>query len=85
MGGTLTQVGSEQIVLRQESGQTVSLQRLAEGATVFYEPAGSQWTRLPAQGPMPLGPACVETLMDGRNLLALKVFLGVTCGPASSA
>ena len=60
----------------------MSMTQLVEGATPFYRSSGNEWRRLASGAALTTGgPACVETLMDGRNLLALRVFLGTGCGP----
>jgi hypothetical protein len=83
IGGTLTEVTGDRIEVREDFGSVVTLQRLGRGATGFFRVAGGAWGRLPAGEQIPPGEqACVETLMDGSTLLALRVFLGANCGPA---
>lgn len=83
VGGTVDDVSADGITIREAAGPTVTMTRLAEGATSFFRAAGGAWHRLAAQAQVPTGgPACVETLMDGQNLLALRVFLGAECGPS---
>jgi hypothetical protein len=83
IGGLLTDVAADRIEVQEPSGRVVAIQRLSQGATVFFRVAGSAWARLPTSAPVPTGqPTCVETLMDGSNLLALRVFLGADCGPS---
>jgi hypothetical protein len=83
IGGTLTEVTATVIELREPFGSVVSLQRLGSEATGFFRVSGGTWERLPAGESVASGSeACVETLMDGPTLLALRVFLGVGCGPA---
>ncbi|HEY1331369.1 MAG TPA: hypothetical protein VGH10_07845 [Actinomycetota bacterium] len=73
----------DEIRVRETAGPEVATTRLAEGATTFYEAAAGAWQRLDSRASVRTGgPVCVETLMDGSNLLALRVFLGATCGPA---
>lgn len=82
VGGSLDDVAAERMVLREPSGSLITLQRLAEGATKFYRVSGDAWLELAQEAQVRAGqPACVETLMDGANLLALRVFLGAACGP----
>jgi len=84
VGGRLKDVAENQIVLQEELGAVVTLKRLAKGATAFYRASRTRWERLPDRGRLGSGEqACVETALDGRNLLALRVFLGVACGPAA--
>lgn len=83
LGGTLTEISEDQLVLRQPAGSLVTLRRLAGDATSFFRLSGSEWHRLAAEAQIPAGrAACVETLLDRETLLALRVFLGAGCGPA---
>lgn len=83
VAGTLVRVGSGSILLREAAGPEVAMQRLAEGATAFYRIAGGSWQVLPRDAAVSAGTrACVQTLMAGGRLLALRVFLGAGCGPA---
>jgi hypothetical protein len=83
IGGTLTEVTATTIELRESFGAVVSLDRLGREATGFFRVTAGTWERLPAGATVATGmEACVETLMDGRTLLALRVFLGAGCGPA---
>ena len=83
IAGTLTDVTDSRIDVREASGQHVSLQRLAAGTTAFYRIAGGSWSKLAPEAQVAAGQAaCTEALLDGENLLALRVFLGTECGPA---
>lgn len=83
IGGTLTAVEAGTITLREGSGTRVSLDRLGDGATAFFEVRASAWVALPRGAPIAAeGPACVETLLAGQTMLALRVFLGTECGPS---
>lgn len=83
IGGTVAEVSADRIDLRESSGAVVTLQRLGREATGIFRVSGDVWERLPPGAPVAGGQAaCVETLMDGRTLLALRVFLGAGCGPA---
>jgi hypothetical protein len=83
IAGTLTDVTDSRIDLREASGQDVSLQRLAAGTTAFYRISDGAWAKLAPEAPVRSGQAaCTEALLDGTNLLALRVFLGTECGPA---
>ena len=82
VGGTLTDVTGTSIRVMETQGPVVVLRRLARGATGFFRAEAGSWQRLPDGTPVGTSqPACVETLMAGANLLALRVFLGATCGP----
>jgi len=83
LGGTLDDVTSERVVMLEDSGSKVSLNRLAGAATSFYRVSGGAWTLLATQAPVAGGQrACIEALLDGTVLFALRVFLGAGCGPA---
>jgi hypothetical protein len=83
IAGTLTDVTDSRIDLREASGQDVSMQRLAAGTTAFYRISDGAWAKLSPEAQVRAGQAaCTEALLDGTNLLALRVFLGTECGPA---
>jgi hypothetical protein len=82
IGGTILAVSDRQVVIRETLGPKVELRRLGQDATAFFQVIGGAWQRVEAGTAARGGLACVETLLDGRNLLALRVFLGVGCGPA---
>ena len=82
LGGTLDSIGPDRIVLRQSDGSEASLQRLAGAATKFLRVSGGEWKSYgPTAGDAEGQRACVETLMDGTNLVAIRVFVDVGCGP----
>jgi hypothetical protein len=72
------------VSVTESLGPVLRLHRLARGATGFFEVTGDHWSRLADDAIIPTGGSvCVETLMaTGGTLLALRVFLGATCGPA---
>lgn len=83
LGGTLTEVTPDHLEVLEGAGSVIRLRRLAGTATSFFRVSGRSWRRLAPQAQVPAGQeACVETLMDGRTFLALRVFLGAGCGPA---
>lgn len=82
LGGTVEAVTTDRLELREGSGSIVTLLRLGQGATTFFRVSGDRWVRLPRQvGLESVERACVEALLDGSSLLALRVFLGAGCGP----
>jgi hypothetical protein len=86
LDGTLDELGESELALREGDGPVVRLQRLAQGATRFLRVEGDAWRPLSTDDVVLLEPgnrACVEALLDGRTLVALRVFLGVDCGPAA--
>jgi hypothetical protein len=73
-----------QLLLKETLGSKVGLKRLGQDATAFFQVAGGRWERVdPAIAVQTGARACVETLLDGANLLALRVFLGTDCGPTA--
>jgi len=91
IAGTLEVVEPGHLAIRegsQSEGPRIRLERLAEGATDFYRLDGEAWRELPAEEVdlLEVGErACVETLLDGQTFLALRVFLGASCGPSGPA
>ena len=83
VGGTVLELTDRQVLVEETLGAKVGLKRLGQDATAFYRASGDRWERVdPAE--VAIGDrACVETLLDGQNLLALRVFLGADCGPTS--
>jgi hypothetical protein len=83
ISGTLTDVTDARIDVREASGQDVTMQRLAAGTTSFFRVSNGAWEKLAPAAQVSAGQAaCTEALLAGRNLLALRVFLGTGCGPA---
>jgi hypothetical protein len=85
LDGSLEEVSESQIVIREGQGPRLEVERFAAGATSFLRQDGEQWVVLGDQEVQAIRtgqPACLETLLDGRTFLALRVFLGVDCGPA---
>jgi hypothetical protein len=91
VAGTLETVDQGHLALRegrQRKGPRIRLERLGEGATGFYRLDGDVWRELSPEEVSELDAgetACVEALLDGRTLLALRVFLGSSCGPSGPA
>lgn len=91
IGGTLEAVEQGHLAIREGGagdGPRIRLERLAEGATSFYRRDGEAWREIPRDelDLLEVGErACVEALLDGRTLLALRVFLDSRCGPSAAA
>jgi hypothetical protein len=86
LDGSLEEVSESQLVIREGQGPTIEVERFAAGATSFLRQDQDRWVVLDDQEIQAIRagqPACVETLLDGRTFLALRVFLGVDCGPAA--
>lgn len=82
VGGIVTDVTDQQLVLKEALGPRVALKRLGQDATAFFRAAGDAWERRNGSVVGNGDQVCVETLLDGANLLALRVFMGADCGPA---
>ncbi len=80
LSGTLTDATRDSFRLEQGDGVLVTVERL--GSTKLFRVSGDAWTQLAGEAPVRAGEdACIETLLDGSNLVALRVFLGAGCGP----
>ncbi len=87
VGGVIEDLDGSQISVREGAAEPLTLERLAAGATRFFRADGDAWRELPSAEVSALragDEACVETLVDGRTLLALNVYLGAPCGPAGA-
>jgi hypothetical protein len=88
IAGTVEVLEQGHLAVREGSpgeGPRIRLERLAEGATDFYRLERQGWRELSAEEVdlLDVGDrACVEALLDGRTFLALRVFLGSSCGPS---
>ena len=82
LSGTIQEATTGSFRLQQGDGAVVSVKRLGQGATKLFGVSGLSWERLPAKTTVRSGETvCIETLLDGPNLVALRVFLGAGCGP----
>jgi hypothetical protein len=74
---------ADRLEVKETFGSVVTVRRLGGNATTFFRASGATWQRAnPSTDARAGTKACVETLLDGRTLLALRVFLGADCGPA---
>jgi len=82
IAGTLSDMSPDSLRVTEPAGSVVSLRRLTGTATSFFRVSGDSWRRIGPDEHVDTGQhVCVETLMDGSTLLALRVFLGSDCGP----
>ena len=81
IGGQVTAITQRTVEMEEASGAVVLLQRLGAGATGFFRASRGEWGAVEPGAGARGEPACAEVLMDGITLLALRVFLGSTCGP----
>ena len=87
VGGSLQEIAEGHLTILGESEAIVRLQRLAEGATRFLVADGDAWRDLSPEetAGLEVGPrVCAEVLLDGTNLVALRVFLDASCGPTGA-
>ena len=74
---------TDRLELKEPFGSVVTLRLLGGNASAFFHVAGGAWQPADRKADATVGTtACVETLMNGRTLLALRVFLGADCGPS---
>lgn len=86
--GTMEEASEGSLSLREGQGAVVELERAAAGATRVYTLEGEEWILLSEQEAVGVETdrrVCVEALLDGGDLLALRVFLDAGCGPAGPA
>jgi hypothetical protein len=86
--GTMEEVSEGSLSVREGQGAVVELERAAAGATRVFRLEDQGWAKLPdheAAGVEAGQQVCVEALLDGGTLLALRVFLEAGCGPAGPA
>jgi hypothetical protein len=87
VGGVLQEITENRLVVIGSSEQPARLQRLTEGATKFLAADGAGWRELGADevAGLEVGrEVCTEVLLDGSNLVALRVFLDASCGPTGA-
>ena len=83
VGGELTGLKPGRLQLKELFGSVLTLRRLGGDATTFFRVSEGIWQRADPGTEAKVGTkVCVETLMDGKTLLALRVFLGADCGPS---
>ncbi|MEX2459247.1 MAG: hypothetical protein WD770_09705 [Actinomycetota bacterium] len=88
VGGLLQEIAENRLTVLGGSEDPAVLQRLAGGATRFLVADGDAWRELgedEAAGISVGRRVCAEVLLDGSNLVALRVFLDAECGPTGAA
>lgn len=86
--GDLDRIGESELLVRVGQDRRIRVERFAAGATRFLRLDDEGWVELSAReidALRPGGRACLETLLDGRTFLAVRVFLSAGCGPALGA
>lgn len=85
LDGNLERIDESELLVRVGQGPQITVERFAAGATRFMRLEGGEWVELTSEEIETIEPgagACVETLLDGRTFLAIRVFLSAGCGPA---
>jgi hypothetical protein len=88
LDGTLERIDESELLVRVGQGPQIPVERFAAGATRFLRLDGGTWAELTSEEIETIEPgagACLETLLDGRTFLAIRVFLSAACGPALGA
>jgi hypothetical protein len=86
ISGQSEDVGLAKLTVVEAGGSRAIVHRLSEGATRFFVLHEGDFEAMPEADALLVqrGTAiCVESLLDGRRLLALRVFVGAACGPRS--
>jgi hypothetical protein len=84
VSGQSVAVSPSRITMVETGGSKAVVHRLAEGTTKFFvlhEGRFESMAESDARHVRPGTPLCVESLLDVRRLVALKVFFGAACGP----
>ncbi len=84
VSGQAVAVSPSRITIVEGSGSKAVVHRLAEGTTKFFvlhEGRFESMAESDARLVRPGTPVCVESLLDVRRLIALRVFVGAACGP----
>jgi len=84
VSGQSERVTGSRLSIVEDGGSPVAIRRLSEGATRFFVMKDGRYERLDETDALLIEvgtPLCVESLLDGRDLLALRVFIGAACGP----
>jgi hypothetical protein len=85
LDGNLDRIDDSELLVQVGRGPQITVERFAAGATSFMRLDGDEWVELTTEEIDAIRPgagACLETLLDGRTFLAIRVFLSAGCGPA---
>ena len=84
VSGQSAAVSPSRLTIVEQDGSKAIVHRLSEGATKFFVLADGRFEQMPETDALLVEvgtPMCVESLLDERRLVALKVFVGAACGP----
>lgn len=84
LSGRVAQTAPDRLTVVEPEGARIELVTLGSGATRVYVRDGGRWVEA-AEGSVASAPAgtpvCVEALLDGPHYVAIRAFLGASCGP----
>jgi len=88
VSGQSAAVSMTRLTIVESAGSKAVVHRLAEGATKFFvrDADTDRFVSMPEADALLVEvgtPMCVESLLDERRMLALRVFVGAACGPRS--
>jgi hypothetical protein len=84
VSGQAVAVSLSKLNVVEGGGSRAIVHRLSEGATRFFVLQAGRFEAMPEADALAVRsgtPLCVESLLDGKRLLALRVFVGSACGP----
>jgi hypothetical protein len=84
VSGQSVKVSPSRLAIVENGGSKAIVYRLAAGTTKFFVLHQGRFESMPDAEALLVRtgtPICVESLLDGRRLLALRVFVGAACGP----
>jgi hypothetical protein len=84
VSGQSSVVTTSRLTVVEPGGSRAIVRRLSRGATKFFVLHEGRFEHMAEDDALLIEvgtPMCVESLLDGRRLLALRVFVGAACGP----
>ncbi|MFL5796993.1 MAG: hypothetical protein ACJ77A_03550 [Actinomycetota bacterium] len=84
ISGQSADISASRLTVIGRGGSRAVVRRLSRGATKFFVLHEGRFERMAEDDALLVeaGTAmCVESLLDGRSLIALRVFVGAACGP----
>jgi hypothetical protein len=84
ISGQSADVSGSRLTVVGWGGARTVVRRLSRGATKFFVLHEGRFERMVEDDALLIEvgtPMCVESLLDGRSLIALRVFVGAACGP----
>jgi hypothetical protein len=87
VSGQSSAVSDSRLTVVEPGGSKAIVHRLSEGATRFFVLNGGRFERMSEADALLVEvgtPMCVESLLDQRRLVALRVFVGAACGPRTT-